>query len=151
MKHQLDARHSLADNHAAMIAVCPKCDARLFILTFKGIEVDYCDRCRGIWLDGGELEHLVTTGGGPDDPALKILTEPGLPVQPSAHLCPRCDARLEEIVVRAQLTLDRCPRGHGLWFDADELQHLLALTPESQGGRIAIEFLNDIFGRKQTT
>ena len=25
----------------------------------KGIEIDYCPECRGIWLDRGELEKLV--------------------------------------------------------------------------------------------
>ena len=25
----------------------------------KGIEIDYCPECRGIWLDRGELEKLL--------------------------------------------------------------------------------------------
>lgn len=25
----------------------------------QGIEVDYCPRCRGVWLDRGELEKLI--------------------------------------------------------------------------------------------
>ena len=25
----------------------------------KGIEIDYCPECRGIWLDRGELEKLM--------------------------------------------------------------------------------------------
>ena len=24
-----------------------------------GVEIDYCPRCRGVWLDGGELEKLI--------------------------------------------------------------------------------------------
>ena len=27
----------------------------------KGIEIDYCPECRGIWLDRGELEKLIAT------------------------------------------------------------------------------------------
>ena len=25
----------------------------------KGVEIDYCPECRGIWLDRGELEKLI--------------------------------------------------------------------------------------------
>ena len=25
----------------------------------QGIEIDYCPRCRGVWLDRGELEKLI--------------------------------------------------------------------------------------------
>ena len=25
----------------------------------KGVEIDYCPECRGIWLDKGELEKLI--------------------------------------------------------------------------------------------
>jgi Zn-finger nucleic acid-binding protein len=28
-----------------------------------GIEVDVCPRCRGLWLDRGELERLLDEGG----------------------------------------------------------------------------------------
>jgi Zn-finger nucleic acid-binding protein len=29
----------------------------------KGIEIDYCPNCRGIWLDRGELEKLMERSG----------------------------------------------------------------------------------------
>jgi len=115
-----------------MIPVCPKCDTGLFIVKFKSIEVDYCERCRGVWLDAGELEQLA---GGP------LLGFQQLSGPAGKHLCPRCDQRLCELTVDSDLTLDRCPRGHGLWFDANELQQLL-----SKFGR-SIEHLNDIFGK----
>lgn len=25
----------------------------------KGVEIDYCPQCRGVWLDRGELEKLI--------------------------------------------------------------------------------------------
>jgi hypothetical protein len=33
----------------------------------QGVEIDYCPKCRGIWLDRGELEKIIErseTGGG---------------------------------------------------------------------------------------
>ena len=38
---------------------CPKCDTRLETLTYKGVEVDRCESCNGIFLDDGELETLA--------------------------------------------------------------------------------------------
>ena len=39
---------------------CPRCnDAFLIELDRDGVTVDRCERCRGIWLDRGELEKLL--------------------------------------------------------------------------------------------
>lgn len=38
---------------------CPSCNETLLISEKKGIEIDYCPKCRGIWLDRGELEKLL--------------------------------------------------------------------------------------------
>jgi len=40
--------------------LCPVCkDVRLEIAERKGIEIDYCPQCRGIWLDRGELDKII--------------------------------------------------------------------------------------------
>jgi Zn-finger nucleic acid-binding protein len=28
-----------------------------------GVEIDYCPKCRGVWLDRGELDKLIERGG----------------------------------------------------------------------------------------
>lgn len=39
---------------------CPVCkDERLAISEKNGIEIDYCPKCRGIWLDRGELDKII--------------------------------------------------------------------------------------------
>jgi hypothetical protein len=35
---------------------CPKCGMELIEIDYKGIKVDKCSECEGIWLDTGELE-----------------------------------------------------------------------------------------------
>lgn len=35
---------------------CPKCGMELIEIDYKGIKVDKCSECEGIWLDAGELE-----------------------------------------------------------------------------------------------
>jgi uncharacterized protein len=37
---------------------CPKCGLKLSEIDYKGIKVDRCLSCDGIWLDAGELEAI---------------------------------------------------------------------------------------------
>lgn len=39
---------------------CPKCEGRLRTVERQGLRIEQCDRCRGIFLDHGELEHLLS-------------------------------------------------------------------------------------------
>jgi Zn-finger nucleic acid-binding protein len=38
---------------------CPIDNETLAISERKGIEIDYCQQCRGVWLDRGELDKLI--------------------------------------------------------------------------------------------
>lgn len=38
---------------------CPKCGMELFEIDYKGITIDRCSECDGVWLDAGELEALA--------------------------------------------------------------------------------------------
>lgn len=38
---------------------CPKCTETLHITDKRGIEIDFCPVCRGVWLDAGELEKII--------------------------------------------------------------------------------------------
>ena len=38
---------------------CPRCDGTLHESKFEEILIDTCDKCGGVWLDSGELEHLT--------------------------------------------------------------------------------------------
>lgn len=37
---------------------CPKCGMNLVEIDYKGVKVDECSACRGIWLDAGELQTV---------------------------------------------------------------------------------------------
>src|SRR4030067_388399 len=37
---------------------CPKCGMQLIEIDYKGIKVDKCSECEGIWLDAGEMETV---------------------------------------------------------------------------------------------
>ena len=37
---------------------CPKCGMELIEIDYKGIKVDKCSECEGVWLDDRELEAI---------------------------------------------------------------------------------------------
>jgi len=39
---------------------CHKCGEELEEILFRGIMVDLCTECHGVWLDSGEIEHLTS-------------------------------------------------------------------------------------------
>jgi uncharacterized protein len=39
--------------------ICPNCDSELKLSERQGVEIDYCPKCRGVWLDRGELDKIV--------------------------------------------------------------------------------------------
>ena len=38
---------------------CPIDDTDLVMTERQGIEIDYCPKCRGVWLDRGELDKVI--------------------------------------------------------------------------------------------
>jgi hypothetical protein len=43
---------------------CPRCGAALVPVPYRGVELDKCSRCQGVWLDVGELDQVVTDDTG---------------------------------------------------------------------------------------
>jgi uncharacterized protein len=39
--------------------LCPACRVDLVMSDRQGVEIDYCPRCRGVWLDRGELDKII--------------------------------------------------------------------------------------------
>ena len=39
--------------------LCPACKVDLVMSERQGIEIDYCPKCRGVWLDRGELDKII--------------------------------------------------------------------------------------------
>ncbi len=39
---------------------CPACnEVDLVMADRQGVEIDYCPKCRGVWLDRGELDKII--------------------------------------------------------------------------------------------
>ena len=39
--------------------LCPVDGTTLALAERAGVEIDYCPRCRGVWLDRGELDRII--------------------------------------------------------------------------------------------
>ena len=71
---------------------CPNCAGeRLLMSERNGVEIDYCPKCRGVWLDRGELDKLL-------EKAAELATAeapPRMPA-PAAAPVPQPQPRYEE-------------------------------------------------------
>lgn len=38
---------------------CPVCHETLTMSERQGVEIDFCPKCRGVWLDRGELDKIL--------------------------------------------------------------------------------------------
>jgi Zn-finger nucleic acid-binding protein len=41
---------------------CPVDGTQLVMTERSGVEIDYCPQCRGVWLDRGELDKIISRG-----------------------------------------------------------------------------------------
>lgn len=131
--------------------LCPSCRKALLILEIEEVELDTCVDGHGLWFDDQELRQLFDLAGVPAGPADLDARLERLPHQGARRRCPRCKARMEQVQAPGNadvVILDRCPRGHGLWFDAGELAALLAalLGPEDAAISRVRDFLGDVAG-----
>lgn len=54
------------------LLMCPNCNVATQSIQRRGVEIDMCPQCRGVWLDRGELEKVLEmerSGSGDGQPA----------------------------------------------------------------------------------
>lgn len=101
---------------------CPECRRLFTIVTVRGIEIDCCRWCRGIWFDPGELQVFSNQS--------KEIPADDRPNRTSRYDCPVCQTRMTEYVFLEPfgLLVDRCPKGHGVYLEDRELEWLLGIV-----------------------
>jgi len=130
---------------------CPVCKNAMITLELAEVEIDYCTGCGGIWLDAGELEQLL------DDPQkskqLIGSFHPDPTCKEKLRKCPICDKKMQKVIVGSEkpvLLIDRCSKGHGLWFDAGEMQSIIDRAQLDTENKIKKLFA-DVFGHNPKT
>ena len=109
--------------------VCPKCSSKLHKVIYRGLEVEQCSKCQGMWLELQELEELENEAFDID--ALKgslMLTS-----EPTDNKCPHCQSKLRQFEYRfTSLILEYCVNQHGYWLDAGEGERVLQLMKDRE-------------------
>ena len=60
---------------------CPTDGSDLVMSDRQGIEIDYCPKCRGVWLDRGELDKIIERTAPTAAPAPAPAAAPPPPPQ----------------------------------------------------------------------
>lgn len=131
---------------------CPACREEMIVIEYKDIELDVCSSCKGVWFDAEELELLL---GSLQLPVEELVRKLEGKSSEEARKCPACRKKMEKVLVGPGKgeVIDRCRRGHGLWFDGGELDKVIhrLKKPEAVSGSAGKEaqekigsFLSDV-------
>lgn len=109
---------------------CVRCKQDLTQEWYEEVEIDRCGKCHGAWLDAGELAKIVAS---PTETFCETLIAKTLESRskgvPKAEIesidpCPKCSVEMKPInyAYGSGVVFDSCPKGHGIWLDAKELE-----------------------------
>jgi len=104
---------------------CPKCNAEMDAIDVRGIEVDRCTACDGLWFDLREVDRLVAQRDAEAIDAGDRSVGAYHDRVPASE-CPRCAATLIRMVVRGEplIHYEACSVCGGAYFDAGEFTAL---------------------------
>jgi Zn-finger nucleic acid-binding protein len=99
------------------------------------VKVHECPKCEGLWVDVATFEAIcadrdqqaIVLGGASPPPARVELK-----LEEVRYLhCPECHTLMNRVnfAGRSGVIIDAC-RGHGTWFDRDELPHIVEFIRE---------------------
>jgi Zn-finger nucleic acid-binding protein len=86
--------------------------------------IDVCPKCKGIWLDEGELRKILKDKKMADYLTKHIGTKSRSPM-----VCPRCGMTMD-IEKADDVEVDVCLTCGGVWLDKDELEKLKEKSEE---------------------
>lgn len=104
-----------------MDRVCPRDFTLLSSHEWGAATYQHCPTCDGVLLERSEVEKLVQSGAHP--PTRR--PEKGLSFEDGTALCSCSDATMQT-VSREGVAVDVCPACGAVWFDAGELQRVVA-------------------------
>ncbi|MGA9854092.1 MAG: zf-TFIIB domain-containing protein [Gammaproteobacteria bacterium] len=109
---------------------CPKCDLDLVPTIRHKIKVNYCQSCKGMWLDCQELSQLEDEAFDFGDDAKGTLV---FNSTPTTAKCPECGTPLKKFNYRFyDLEMEFCENQHGYWLDEDEDTRVLQLMKKEE-------------------
>jgi len=134
--------------------ICPVCKYDMIVVEYRSIELDYCNSCKGVWFDSGELELLLKSQDLEEPKAfLDGIINSQEAISPEKKRdCPICGHKMKKTAIGEQpkTLIDICRNGHGLWFDGGEVAQLIRRLagehPSKHNSKEqVISFLEEVF------
>jgi hypothetical protein len=134
--------------------ICPVCKYDMIVVEYQNIELDYCNSCKGVWFDSGELELLLKSQGLEEPKAFfdGILNSQEAASPEKKRNCPACGHKMKKTAIGGQpeILIDICHDEHGLWFDGGEVTQLIRRLagehpPKHDSREQVISFLEEVF------
>jgi len=138
--------------------ICPACKYDMIVVEYHNTELDYCNSCKGVWFDSGELELLLKSQGLEEPKAFfaGILNSQEAASSEKKRNCPICGHKMKKTAIGGQpeILIDVCRDKHGLWFDGGEVTQLIRRLagehpPKRDSRGPVISFLEEVFGAPQ--
>ena len=108
---------------------CPKCNGYMKAISYKGIEVDRCMKCYGLWFDKFELGDLKKLSGS------EVIDIGDVEIGEKQDnmkeiVCPKCDEPmlLTRDEKQTHITYEKCSSCGGVYFDSGEFKDLKKVT-----------------------
>jgi Zn-finger nucleic acid-binding protein len=130
----------------------------MVVVEYHNIELDYCNSCKGVWFDSGELELLLKSQGleGAKPFLDGILNSQEAASAEKKRRCPICGHKMKKTAIggEPEILIDICRDKHGLWFDGGEvaqlIRHLAGKHPPKRDSKgQVISFLEEVFGASE--
>jgi Zn-finger nucleic acid-binding protein len=134
--------------------ICPVCNYDMLVVEYHDIELDYCNSCKGVWFDYGELELLLKSYGLEEPKAFfdGILKSQETASSEKKRICPLCGHKMKKTAISGQpeILIDVCGDEHGLWFDGGEVTQMIGRLagehpPKRDSKEQVISFLEEVF------
>ena len=134
--------------------ICPVCKYAMIVVEYHNIELDYCNSCKGVWFDSGELELLLESHSLEETKAFfdDILNSQEAVSSEEKRKCPICSHKMKKTAIGEQpeILIDICRDEHGLWFDGGEVAQLIRRLagkhpPKHDSREQVISFLEEVF------
>lgn len=108
--------------------LCPRDASGLAIREWGPAWYGFCERCGGVWIGREELDELVEHSSSP----LATYPEGDFQILEDTALCSCTGQPLMNRLTRDDVSIDLCPACQAIWFDAGEIQCILAAEREAK-------------------
>src|SRR5205807_7922074 len=149
-KHCPHCGAAAVDATSAELSVlkCPRCRIDMSSVKIGGEALRECERCGGLWLDVATFDRICANreqqsavlGAASPVPLPKAVSSGAL-AKINYAPCPQCGQLMNRINFArcSGVIVDVC-KGHGTWFDRDELREIVEFI---RGGGLGISLQNE--------